>query len=203
MFCINCGQEIADGSNFCTWCGSLQPNGVPTSGNPRPFMVKPPVATYVSLQAKQRNLLYVLLGLLFFGMLFTILPTFTVTALAIASKSYTMFDGVGFLTFLTVLMYLGAAAAILYPMLTKRAWRSLYLLPSKIVSCWTLLWFIIAWIGINDSLKRSAYSDLSSFGPNFAGWLLLLFSVAAVILSFVLSAEIKALGQRREAVQAS
>lgn len=197
MYCMKCGQELADGVDFCTSCGSPQSHAAPMAA------ARPPVIPSVSLQAKQKNLLYVLLGLLFFGMLFTVLPTLTASAIGIVSKSISLYEDVGFMTFLSVLLYLGAAAAILFPMLTKRAWRSLYLLPSKIVPCWTLLWFIIVWIGSNDSLKKKGYSDLASFGPNIAGWLLLLCSVATVILAFVLSAEIKALGQKQTAPQAT
>lgn len=191
MYCFKCGKELPDGETFCAQCGSNQGGGAQPGFSAG---VKSRIAQLpsITLQAKQKYLVYVLLGLLFLGLLFSLLPQFSVIALGVTIKSVNMFDDVGALTFITVLLYLGAAAVIIYSLLTKRVWRRLCLL-AKIAPCWTLLWFIIFWIGFSSAIKKKGYSDFGSCGPNVVGWMLLLSSIATVILAFVLSAELKAI----------
>ena len=205
MFCSKCGNQINDGQASCANGGApvnSMENQVNADGAPIPpnqqnilpvaekpqydFSMKSIMTAFSS--EKCRNLFFALAALLVLNSIFIVLPTVQVDVM-IASGAVNMFDGVEFLGVLSCIGYLASAAILFVPIITKKAWKKIFILPAKIMAFWTTGWFLLIVIVANDEVSK--YHGLASFSLPITGWFLVICTVSIIIVSFVLSSELK------------
>lgn len=199
MFCKNCGTQLPDGSKFCGKCGSSTDPNAPAK----------PVRTLAlgdKYQLTTWKIMYlVAVGLLLLALIFHFTDTMGLTvsgygesetervALIDVIEEEAMMELDGWSN-LTIMIYI---AAILIPGLPfipmlKFKFDAGKLLALRIAAIWSAAWFIIAdlylWIEVADSAWGiSVYPVISAWGL-----IQLLLLAGAVVLSFMVSKQMKA-----------
>jgi hypothetical protein len=187
MFCNKCGAQLNDNAVFCTKCG----NRVQAAGAPaQPAQPAVKAATVNPLAAKSaaeiRNYMsYGAAALSILSLIFWFLIKFEVSAWGMTSAAslYEVFFESAHTTYLTVFVALGyiatAAFAVLPTLSTElklipKAKAAKFAIKSSIAT--TVLAFLCLYSG---SQIADSYTDASM---NFAGWLVIILSIAVVAL---------------------
>lgn len=182
MFCVKCGQEIGQNA-FCPNCGEKAEVStqevIPTDINGK---IK------LSLKRLGENKLFYFLtaGLTFLSFIFVMFPTIKATA-DWESKTTSIFGPSGMAPFIAII-YLAAIALHFVPFITAKPFKKIYFLLEKIITIFSLSFFAIGYFA--GAAEASKY-DTASIFPTFAGWIFLLSTVGAIVLSYMLSSKVK------------
>ena len=201
MYCSNCGNELKSDEQYCSHCGTK----VGATGNSvhldisaekikkQATQIKSNFAESVADLGKNKGLLFANIALIVCSMIFSLLKTFKVTAVMGISESMSMFDGVDGVRNFFIIGYIVSVFFLLFPLMFKKAWKSIFFLPAKIISILSVLWFLLfTFMGISE-VDESDYSALAEFAPSVAGWIYIIATLGALFLSFKLALEYKKL----------
>ena len=189
MYCIKCGIELNNNEKFCPNCGQK----IETGSDLAKFEITEIGDNFISgIKGLAQNKIPViaLFISLFLGMLFVGAPMFKIsTIIRVESLGLFNYDGLRFLTFISIVFYIVAIIFILYPLLTKRELRTLHLLPAKIISIGVLLWFVYILLFALDGVKE--YDGMATFSISASAWILVLSTIFTIVLSFFVTFNIK------------
>ncbi|MGM9637082.1 MAG: zinc ribbon domain-containing protein [Eubacteriales bacterium] len=105
-----------------------------------------------------------------------------------ASESFQLFDYIesevdfGGWESLTAILYLLSLIAMVLPAVPKLALKTFYIWPARVTLIWSIAWYFIVKICI-----AAEYDGYMKTHMSFAGFMFLVFSIAALVLSFVLT----------------
>ncbi len=202
MFCSKCGNPIKDGERFCTKCGAKNiavenPTDIRLSPNEIVNQATHMKDNFVSgIAEMKQNKMFVLgnIALLILSMIFSCIPAFQGRAFIASECMSLFFDGMESVQVFCIVFYLFAAFMLLYPLLFRKAWKRRFIVPSQIITIALLVWFFILFlVGINET-NSSGYGSIVSFEITASGWLFLLTTIGAFILSCKNSHDIKKSG---------
>ncbi len=224
MFCKNCGTQLADGTKFCSSCGSSTDPNAPVAPAPQvapkvapqtPKIKTPKIfgaaATDKYSMPLWKILYLVATGLTLISMLLFFFPTLGIsTKWGDANQYVTLTEliendlelsGWGNLTWLGYVIALIIPALPFIPAL-KFKFQPSKLLALRIVTIWSMSWMIIGFVDIWMELSDSGMSLFASPAVSIVGIVFLLFNAAALTLSYVCMSMFKK-AARAEAAPAS
>lgn len=190
MYCGKCGKELRNGDPYCSNCGakvggrggsdlrsafsSLVSSVTGTDpfamlGDAKPVFFISLVCQILCCILIGMEMLTVKVDLYFFA----------------ESARIGLFDDRGLLSFLAHVGYIVSAAALLLPVFRKTVWGKMELLPAVIMPLLGLLLFVICVVRGSGALGD--YEDLANVSISLtgAGWMFLITSVAAVLVSWM------------------
>ena len=186
MFCNKCGNQLNDNAVFCTKCGNrVQAVGAPAQpAQPQQAAITNPLAAKSA--AEIRNYMtYGAAALSLLSLIFWFLVKFEVSAWGMTSSAslYEVFFEYAHTTYLTVFVALGYIATIAFAALTTinvelkmlpKAKAAKFAIKSAIAT--TVLAFLCLFSGSQIA------NDYTSASMNFAGWFVIILSLATVAL---------------------
>jgi len=193
MFCPNCGRQMPEGARFCAGCGAQieAPKTVPAWKGPgisggNVTKTNHPNGRLDEL--KNRNLFFFgSLVTLFVAMLFLFgkqirakvsLWGFT------EIETFSMFMDHNFWKVLFILLYLGAIAVALLPLVIGGKWKLWNQIPAAGVSGLGVLWLLIVLIAAKVELSNQGFgSGMAKIGFSFGGVVFLLLNFGTIALS--------------------
>ena len=192
MFCPNCGKQLPDDARFCGGCGNRleTPKEMPPVSEAVPVMTVPKTAfSGIHLdELKNRNLFFFgSLASLFVTMLFLFgkqirakisLFGFTET------QNFSMFLDHNFWKFVFIVLFLGAIAVALLPLVLDGKWKLWNQIPAAGVSAVSVLWLLIVLVVARVELNKQGFgSGMTKIGFSFGGVVFLLLNFATIALS--------------------
>ena len=194
MFCPNCGKQLPDDARFCGGCGNQmeaprkEPDVKVYYPGPEHRVPKAASSSIRLDELKNRNLFFFgSLVTLFVAMLFLFgkqirakvsLWGFT------EIETFSMFMDHNFWKVLFILLYLGAIAVALLPLIIGGKWKLWNQIPAAGVSGLGVLWLLIVLIAAKVELSNQGFgSGMAKIGFSFGGVVFLLLNFGTVALS--------------------
>ena len=176
MYCSKCGSELEGNEKYCSKCGANIRDTEKQISNNLHFLIA------------------VLLGL---NCIFAAMPIYKVSTILELNveMGFSDYEGLGLVLPVTVIIHIISIISILYPVILKKIWKPVYMLPSKITACWTMFWFLLI---LNLSIGTAGeYGNMAHISLTVVGWFMLALTLAIIILSFKLPDYIKNIKFRR------
>lgn len=200
MFCSKCGNELKDGEQFCSKCGTK----AGTTGNTvnlnistedmknKAVEMKENLITGVADLGKNKALILANIVLLIFSLLFSFTDIFKIETVFGDLQGLSLVEDVGMKP-IYLILYIAAIAVLLIPVLFKKVWSSKFFLPTKIVTILSMLYFLLVLsLGLNE-LNSNEYGSYAEFSLSVTGWLFVITTVGAMILSYKNTFDLKKL----------
>lgn len=204
MFCSKCGNELKDGEQFCSKCGTK----AGTTGNTvnlnistedmknKAVEMKENLITGVADLGKNKALILANIVLLIFSLLFSFTDIFKIETVFGDLQGLSLVEDVGMKP-IYLILYIAAIAVLLIPVLFKKVWSSKFFLPTKIVTILSMLYFLLVLsLGLNE-LNSNEYGSYAEFSLSVTGWLFVITTVGAMILSYKNTFDLKKLKVRQ------
>lgn len=205
MFCSKCGNELKDGEQFCSKCGTK----ARTTGNTVNFNIstedmknksvemKENLITGVADLGKNKVLILGNIALLILSLIFSFTDIFKFETVFGDKQGLSLVEDVG-MTPIYLIFYLIAIAVLIIPLLLKKAWSSKFFLPTKIVTVLSMLYFLLVLsLGLSE-LNSNEYGSYVEFSLSVTGWLFVITTVGAMILSYKNAFDLKKLKARQK-----
>lgn len=197
MFCMKCGKELQDGEQYCSNCGtkageSLLKNTTGVDSQDVLANCVNALKTGLYSLGSEKNRYFFSIVLLIAGV-FTIGKTmFEISAdlgFRTYSWDYTMFEDEDSLKTIHTLLYWGAAAIMLIPMLMGKEWKKACFIPGMAAPAISVVRFVAVLIGAVNEAKESGVSGIAeeigvSANLTTNAWIFLMISAAAIILIY-------------------
>lgn len=200
MFCSKCGNELKDGEQFCSKCGTK----AGTTGNTvnlnistedmknKAVEMKENLITGVADLGKNKALILANIVLLIFSLLFSFTDIFKIETVFGDLQGLSLVEDVGMKP-IYLILYIAAIAVLLIPVLFKKVWSSKFFLPTKIVTILSMLYFLLVLsLGLKE-LNSNEYGSYAEFSLSVTGWLFVITTVGAMILSYKNTFDLKKL----------
>lgn len=199
MYCVKCGNELREKEQFCSNCGTkvgYVPNRMnlnfSTDDIKNKFTeMKSNFVSSVADTGKNKVLLLANIALLLISFIFSLTETFKVDAILGINESMSMFDDMQGVKAFFIFGYLLSISSIFIPLLFKKSWKPKFFLPAKVVTIASTGWFFLLLITGLEEVKSSEFSSMAEFAPTPAGWIFLIATLCAIILSFKLALDFK------------
>lgn len=196
MFCMKCGNKLADGDLFCSSCGTkvgetgAKPANTVIDWNGLKNKVNPEGITGGFRAVEDCKWMYI-------GAILTLLVSLFMLGSEMIQVSYqalwvedtiklSMFEDREFLKTLFVLGYIAAIVALLLPPVLKRSWENGFFFVAVGVSALAVFVLLCVMLGakneISENYLTQAVDAKAALTGN--GWLFILFNAASVILTF-------------------
>ncbi len=194
MFCPVCGNQLKNSKPFCPYCGSqINPSQQQT------YQSEPAYNPSVQYNAPQnalnlgnaKNLLLASIALLILSAIFAVTPVLKVDAILGISENMGMFDEVEGLKTVSIIAYIVSGVCLLFPLMSNKNPKSVFLLCAKVTTVLNLAWFLIVFFTGTDEVSSSMYSSVAEFAISVTGWLFLATTVGCLIVLFKLTSDIK------------
>ena len=205
MFCSKCGNELKDGEQFCSKCGTK----ARTTGNTVNFNIstedmknksvemKENLITGVADLGKNKVLILGNIALLILSLIFSFTDIFKLETVFGDKQGLSLVEDVG-MTPIYLILYIAAIAVLLIPVLFKKVWSSKFFLPTKIVTVLSMLYFLLVLsLGLSE-LNSNEYGSYVEFSLSVTGWLFVITTVGAMILSYKNAFDLKKLKARQK-----
>lgn len=205
MFCSKCGNELKDGEQFCSKCGTK----ARTTGNTVNFNIstedmknksvemKENLITGVADLGKNKVLILGNIALLILSLIFSFTDIFKFETVFGDKQGLSLVEDVG-MTPIYLILYIAAIAVLLIPVLFKKVWSSKFFLPTKIVTVLSMLYFLLVLsLGLSE-LNSNEYGSYVEFSLSVTGWLFVITTVGAMILSYKNAFDLKKLKARQK-----
>ena len=199
MYCVKCGNELKNNEQFCPNCGektnstgkTVDLNISMSDITNKATNIKTNFVFGVSELGNNRNIILALLGLLVIGAVFVTMPIFSVNGMLGMSEKLSLFnyEGMRGLNPVSIILYIVSITCILFPLAMKKPFKPKYLLMSKITAFWTTIWFLFILFFSFDVINQ--YKGMANLSLTFAGWVLIISTVAIIVLSYMLSLRMK------------
>lgn len=205
MFCSKCGNELKDGEQFCSKCGTK----ARTTGNTVNFNIstedmknksvemKENLITGVADLGKNKVLILGNIALLILSLIFSFTDIFKFETVFGDKQGLSLVEDVG-MTPIYLILYIATIAVLLIPVLFKKVWSSKFFLPTKIVTVLSMLYFLLVLsLGLSE-LNSNEYGSYVEFSLSVTGWLFVITTVGAMILSYKNAFDLKKLKARQK-----
>lgn len=205
MFCSKCGNELKDGEQFCSKCGTK----AGTTGNTVNFNIstedmknksvemKENLITGVADLGKNKVLILGNIALLILSLIFSFTDIFKFETVFGDKQGLSLVEDVG-MTPIYLILYIATIAVLLIPVLFKKVWSSKFFLPTKIVTVLSMLYFLLVLsLGLSE-LNSNEYGSYVEFSLSVTGWLFVITTVGAMILSYKNAFDLKKLKARQK-----
>lgn len=194
MFCGKCGNELKESVQFCGKCGAAIENNRQQIMKENHSGVEQ--STRISGTGNISTLLIGISGLSILQLILWYVDMMKVTALYIASMSFSIHDqmeegGVAFLSVITVILCLTSTVLSLLPALQGGLKKRNRMIIQHTAGIWCLGWFLYM-VGESNAIAKEA-GGLTEVSLTFGGWLYLLVSIALIALAFGTSVKSKTL----------
>ena len=207
MYCMKCGQEVNNGTQFCPHCGTkLGTTGktlnVSTDDIKKKVIeVGQSVSVDTDRLGKNKLLWFVNIGLFFLSLIFAMLPAFSVDYdyLSVAHKM-SLFDELLVLRLIFIAAYVTSLVLLALPVLFSKKVSKKMLLAEKITGIVILLYFFLLVISGANETSSNDWTGIASFSITATGWLFMICTVGALIISYKLSADIKKSTKKSESI---
>lgn len=197
MFCEKCGNQLNDNERFCSKCGASV--SMPSTSGNIPY--QQPAITMDSFKSNIKSadglfikLLWVTVGLQVLMIILWFVDCIEADGMGIMSRGLSMndaFEGVEFLSILTVLACIASLVFLFLPMIKGTLQKRRLFAFQIVMAIWCLGWFLIEIIGAADQVKQ--YGGVVDFTVTFGGWLFVLVCIAQIIICCVMSDRTKKL----------
>lgn len=211
MFCKNCGKEINDDIKYCNFCGNDVRRLNPTPKNIYNFNKKA-VDFFLPL-GEAKKWLILIMFLLLLNPLLSMCENYkfseSITGQNVYSETFSVFKDVllmlaeeipfvGFLIFVGILAIIFAEIFMVVPLIKRSKYKSIYLIPTKIISIIAFLFIMFLNVG---NFIESNNNEFINYTLTFWGWLLNLDIITLVVITFKLSSIIKKKNKKEKEIE--
>ena len=201
MFCKNCGKEINDDAKYCNFCGNDVKCPSPTPKNIYNFYKK--LMDFFLPIGNAKKWLISTMFLLILNPFLSMCENYkfseNITGQNIYSETSSVFKDVllmlakeipfiGFLIFIGILAIIFAEIFMVIPLIKKSIYKSIYIIPTKIIS--VIAFLLIMFLNVGNFIE-SNNNEFINYSLTFWGWLLNLDTIALVVTTFKFSSTIK------------
>lgn len=158
--------------------------------NPTVNVVPNRFVSGVADSGQNKPLVFAIMALLTLSLIFSFTNVFKVEGLFGVSEGFSLAVDSGIVPII-IIVYAVAIVALAVPLLTKQAWSSKFFLPVKIATISLCLWFLLVLMEGIDGVNSSGYSSVSEFTVSVTGWLFVITTIGALILSYKCTSNLK------------